>query len=445
MNSTHPENPPLVAIVGRPNVGKSTLFNRLVGRRVAVVHREAGTTRDRLYADVVWQERRFRLIDTGGLLTSGGKMDTKIFQQAEKALAEASLCLLVVDVQEGLSPLDEEVARLLHRLDKPVILVVNKADNADLDLGKSDFLRLGFETCLPISALHGLGSGELLEEIVREAPPSSPDGAKSSVSVAIVGRSNVGKSTLINRLVGEDRVVVDEVPGTTRDAVDIALKWRGKEFDLIDTAGLQRKSDSQSALDLFSLSRTRRAIGRADIVLLLIEATQPPTRVDANLIKLALSKGKGCLIGINKWDLIDGASRREYQNQVRHHLAFAGFLPMLLFSALKDRSLKKILEAIDYVTDQREQVVTTGILNRVLQQAQEKVSPPRRKGKRFKIFYATQIKGGPPLFRLFVNNRRILSPNYEQYLVNCLRRAFGFDGTPLKFEFREKKAYRKAG
>ena len=431
--------PPLVAIVGRPNVGKSTLFNRLIGHRVAVVHSEAGTTRDRIYGDVTWDNTWFQLVDTGGLIPGARQgLNPKIIRQVEEAISEAGLCLLVVDVQDGLTPLDEEVAALLRRQGKSVIVAANKADNAELELGGSDFTRLGFDLCLPISATHGLGINDILSAIIEKIPPCPPPSGELHTSLAIVGRPNVGKSTLVNRLVGGDRVVVDAVPGTTRDAIDTPFNWEGREFTLIDTAGLHRRSHSQSALDFFSLSRTRRGIKRSDLVLLLLETPHPPTRVDANFIKLALTAGKGCVLGINKWDLAGSLSREEYQEMVRHQLRFAGFLPMVFFSGLTGQGIKEMMETVIYVAGQREQMISTGVLNRVIQQAQEQVSARRRKHKKFRIFYATQVRTAPPVFRLFVNDPEIMAENYEKYLQNALRKAFGFEGVPLKFVLKKR-------
>lgn len=439
MSITENNTPPLVAIVGRPNVGKSTLFNRLIGNRVAVVHCEAGTTRDRIYGDVFWDNTCFQLVDTGGLVPGVQEgLTPKIARQVAEAIKEAAICVLVVDIQDGLTPLDEEVALLLRRQGKSVVVAVNKADNAGLELGMTDFAGLGFEESIPISATHGLGINDLLNAIVESVPAYTPPADTDNTSIAIVGRPNVGKSTLVNRLTGDDRVVVDAVPGTTRDAIDTSFNWEGREFTLIDTAGLQRRSHSQSALDFFSLSRTRRGIRRADLVLLLLETPHPPTRVDAVFIKLALTAGKGCILGINKWDLAGSLSREEYQEMVRRHLRFAGFLPMVFFSGLTGRGIKEMMEAAIYVAGQREQMISTGVLNRVIQQAQEQVSARRRKHKKFRIFYATQVKTAPPVFRLFVNDPEIMAENYERYLQNALRKAFGFEGVPLKFVLKKR-------
>jgi len=431
--------PPLVAIVGRPNVGKSTLFNRLIGHRVSVVHDEAGTTRDRIYGDVFWDNTCFQLVDTGGLLPGVREgIDSKIALQVAEAIKEAAICVLVVDVQDGLNPLDEEVTTILRRQGKTVIVAVNKVDNTRLEMGTTEFAGLGFENSISISATHGLGINDLLNAIVESIPAYTPPPGTGNTSIAIVGRPNVGKSTLVNRLTGDDRVVVDSVPGTTRDTIDTNFNWEGRDYTLIDTAGLHRRLHSQSALDFFSLSRTRRGISRSDSVLLLLETPNSPTRVDANFIKLALSAGKGCILGINKWDLSGSLSKKEYREIVRHQLRFAGFLPMVFLSGKTGEGIPGLMEAISYVDGQREQMISTGILNRVIQQAQEQVSARRRKHKSLRIFYATQVKTAPPIFRIFVNDPSILAENYERYLQNVLRRTFGFEGVPIKLVFKKR-------
>lgn len=432
MNQSSPQNPPLVAIVGRPNVGKSTLFNRLLGRRVAVVHDLPGTTRDRIYGELEWQHHCFQIVDTGGLLPGKSTgISGLILQQAQVAIKAAQLCLLVVDIRDGLTPLDTEVASLLRRGGKEVVVVMNKADGKEAEWEPGAFYRLGFEDCLLVSALHGLRVGELLDVIVEKLPSYSLPPRRRRTAIAVVGRPNVGKSTLINRLLGEERILVDEKPGTTRDTVDTLLQWGEREFLLLDTAGLLRKAHHHSAVERFSLSRTRRAISRADVVLLLLEGGTLPTRVDSSFIQIALEWGKACLIGVNKWDISGSLTTEEYQSLLQRRLPFAGFLPVIFFSALRKHALPELMEACDYVDGQRRRSVQTGILNRVLEQAQLLVSPPRREHKKFKIYYATQVKTAPPVFRLFVNDPRLLSKNYRGYLINSLRRAFGFEGVPI--------------
>ncbi len=440
MNSPPPSALPLVAIVGRPNVGKSTLFNRLVGRRVAVVHSEAGTTRDRIYGEVRWGDRSFQLVDTGGLIPGGREgLEEKIALQVEEAVKVADLCLLVADIKEGLHPLDGEVARLLRRGGKKVIGALNKADNPDLELGESEFGRLGFSAVFPVSALHGLGISDLLDAILVQLRPASAPPRPRPPALAVVGRPNVGKSTLVNRLAGSERMVVDARPGTTRDAVDTLVRWRGREINLIDTAGLQRRSRGQSPLDFYSLTRTREGIQRADVVLLLLEAPHSPTRTDANFIKLALDGGKGCILGVNKWDLAGDLTRREYREVLGQKLPFAGFLPVVFFSGLSGAGVRPLMDTVFRVAARRADQVSTGVLNRVFGQAQEKVTDRRRKHSSFRIFYAVQTRTAPPTIRLFVNDPSLLSENYRKYLEKKLRAAGGFEGVPIRFELRRRR------
>lgn len=433
--------PPLVAIVGRPNVGKSTLFNRLLGRRVAVVHDEAGTTRDRIYGEVEWSGRYFRVVDTGGLVPGRSEgITTAVGGQVLAAIRDADLCLLVADLKDGLTPDDREVARIIRSAGKPAIVAANKLDSGKAAGNEAEFSALGFGDLVAVSALHGLAIGDLLDLILERLPDYRLPPKAPGTNVAIVGRPNVGKSTLVNALLGEERVVVDATPGTTRDAVDTPFQWRGKDFVLVDTAGLLKKSHSQSALSRFSMSRTVRSIDRADAVLLLLEAGQPPTRVDTHFIEMALAKGKACVLGVNKWDLARGTGRKEYLRSVRESLPFAGFLPVVFLSALKRQSLDSVMEACDYAAAERKKEVPTGILNRVIQQAREGTAPRRMKGRQLKIFYAVQVRAGPPLVRLFVNDPSLLPPAYEHYLANRLREAFGFEGTPIRFELKARRA-----
>jgi GTP-binding protein len=430
-------SPPLVAIVGRPNVGKSTLFNRLLGRRVAVVHDEAGTTRDRIYGEVSWDGRYFQVVDTGGLVPGHSEgLAAAVGEQVMAAVRESALCLLVVDLKDGLTHLDREVAQVIRETGKPVIVAMNKMDSKQGEDNQGEFASLGFDAPAPVSALHGLAIGELLDLILERLPDYRLPPQTEGTNIAIVGRPNVGKSTLVNALLGEERVVVDSTPGTTRDAVDTPFPWRGKDYILVDTAGLLKKSHSQSALSRFSMSRTVRSIDRTDVVLLLLEVSQPPTRVDTHFIEMALEKGKACVIGVNKWDLARGINQRGYLQTVRDSLPFAGFLPVVFFSALKKQSLDSAMEACDYAATERRREVPTGILNRVVQQAREGTAPRRMRGKQLKIFYAVQVHSGPPLFRLFVNDPSLMPPAYEHYLSNRLREAFGFEGTPLRFELK---------
>jgi len=312
--------------------------------------------------------------------------------------------------------------------------VMNKMDSGRGELNQGEFSALGFADIIPVSALHGLGIGELLELMLDCLPDYRLPPEMEGTAIAIVGRPNVGKSTLVNAFLEEERVVVDAEPGTTRDAVDTPFRWRDKDFLLIDTAGLLKKSHSQSVISFFSLSRTVRSIDRADVVLLLLEVSQTPTRVDTHFIQMALEKGKACVIGVNKWDLARGINRKEYLRSVRESLPFALFLPVVFFSALKKQSLDSVMEACDCAVGERRREVSTGILNRVIQTAREQTAPRRLRGKQLKIYYAVQVRTAPPLFRLFVNDPSLMPPNYEHYLANRLREAFGFEGSPIRFE-----------
>ena len=433
---------PLVAIIGRPNVGKSQLFNRLLGRRIALVHSEAGTTRDRIYGEIDWQGTRFQLVDTGGLISASTVLEKGMMKQLQDAVQPAELCLLAVDVLSGLHPADFEVAGYLRRLGKKVFVVINKVDNKNLLADASEFSRLGFQEMFSVSALHGLGIGELMETIARSLPRLESVSSPLRAVIAVVGRPNVGKSTLANRLLGEERVLVDSEPGTTRDAVTAAFTWNGRPYLLIDTAGSVRKLSSRSAVERYSLSRTRGGIARADLVLLLLEKFHPPTRADAAIIRQALEQGKGCLIAVNKWDIPGDVSLRQYRQQLRDLLPYAGFLPVVFFSALTGKDIDRLLQTCEYVLAQRERKIPTPVLNRVLQIAQKQTPIPASAGKKVKVLYAVQTGASPPVFRLFISHPRLLTAAGRGYLINQLRRALGFEGVPIKLDLRPARSSR---
>jgi len=433
----------VVAIVGRPNVGKSALFNRLVGRRVSIVHEEVGVTRDRVACEANWNGERFELIDTGGLGHFGKQVsDDQIIagteQQAEIAIADASFIIFVVDITAGVAPLDEEVARILHQSGRTVILAANKADNPERDETIYDFDRLGFPV-IPVSAIQNRGINELMDELVPQLPHEENPTEKTPLRVAVVGRPNAGKSSYINRLLKSERVIVSDVPGTTRDSVEIPFTIgkgeTARHYQLIDTAGVQKDTRSKGAVDWFSNLRTDKAIERADVVVMVLDAETGPTTQDKKVAAKIIDAQKGCLLLINKWDLAqdaeDEVTQTKYLPALREALPFMGFAPVLFVSARSGYNMKRSIEAIDYVAAQTRTEITTGVLNRVIQQAIEKYPPPIAKGKRLKVFYGTQSGTNPIYFKIFVNDPEYARSNWLAYLQNQFRAAFGLEGAPI--------------
>ncbi len=433
----------VVAIVGRPNVGKSALFNRLVGRRVSIVHEEVGVTRDRVACEANWNGERFELIDTGGLGHFGRQVSPDQIvagteQQAEVAIADANFIIFVTDITAGVAPLDEEVARILHESGRTVILAANKADNTDRDEAVYDFDQLGFPA-FPVSAIQNRGISELMEELVPQLPHEENPTEKTPLRVAVVGRPNAGKSSYINRLLKSERVIVSDVPGTTRDSVEIPFTiGRGetaRHYQLIDTAGVQKDTRGKGAVDWFSNLRTDKAIERADVVVMVLDAETGPTSRDKKVAAKIIDAEKGCLMLINKWDLAQDAdeevTQTKYLPALRAALPFLGFAPVLFISAKSGYNIKRSVEAIDYVAAQTRTEITTGVLNRVIEQAVEKYPPPIAKGKRLKIYYATQTGTNPIYFKVFVNNPDNARSNWLAYLQNQLREAFGMEGAPI--------------
>jgi len=433
----------VVAIVGRPNVGKSALFNRLVGRRVSIVHEEVGVTRDRVACEANWNGERFELIDTGGLGHFGKQVsDDQIVagteQQAEIAIADASFIIFVVDITAGVAPLDEEVARILHQSGRTVILAANKADNPERDETVYDFDRLGFPV-FPVSAIQNRGIEALMTELVPQLPHEENPTEKTPLRVAVVGRPNAGKSSYINRLLKSERVIVSDVPGTTRDSVEIPFTIgkgeTARHYQLIDTAGVQKDTRSKGAVDWFSNLRTDKAIERADVVVMVLDAETGPTSRDKKVAAKVIDAQKGCLLLINKWDLAqdaeDEVTQTKYLPALREALPFLGFAPVLFVSAKSGYNMKRSVEAIDYVAAQTRTEITTGVLNRVIQQAIEKYPPPIAKGKRLKVFYGTQSGTNPIYFKIFVNDPDYARSNWLAYLQNQFRAAFGLEGAPI--------------
>ncbi|WP_168433521.1 ribosome biogenesis GTPase Der [Pontiella sulfatireligans] len=432
-----------MAIVGRPNVGKSALFNRLVGRRVSIVHEEEGVTRDRIACEANWDGERFELLDTGGLGHFGKQVATDQIvagteMQAEIAIGDASFIIFVVDITAGLAPLDEEVARILHESGRTIILAANKADNPEREEDCCDFDQLGFPV-FPVSAVHNRGINALMEELIPLLPKEENPTEREPLRVAVVGRPNAGKSSYINRLLRDERVIVSDVPGTTRDSIEIPFAIGSGEtarhYQLIDTAGVQKDTRGKSAVDWFSNLRTDKSIERADVVVIVLDAETGPTTRDKKVAAKVIEAQKGCILLINKWDLAKEAeediTQTKYLPVLRETLPFMGFAPVLFVSAKSGYNIKRSIEAIDYVAAQTRTEITTGVLNRVIQQAVEKYPPPVAKGKRLKVYYATQSGTNPIYFKVFVNNPDCARSNWLAYLQNQMRAAFGLEGAPI--------------
>lgn len=433
---------PLVALVGRPNVGKSTLFNRIVGERVAIIEEVAGTTRDRLYYDTDWAGHEFTVVDTGGLeIEPGSDLAQRVRQQAEVAIREADVILFVVDVREGVTIGDVEVANLLRQSQKPVLLVVNKADNARLELDAAEFYQLGLTPIYPISALHGHGTGELLDAVVAQLPARPAEEEVTTVGgvrVALVGRPNVGKSSLLNALVGYERAIVTEIPGTTRDVVDTRVEIDGRSIVLVDTAGIRRRGRIERGIEQYSVLRAIRAIERADVVAVVLDATEGVTAQDTHLAGFARDEAKGIMLLVNKWDLVPQTdqAREQWTLEARSEFQFIPYAPLLFVSATQRWNLDKVTETIFRIAEERAKRVPTAALNELIQEAVHRHSPGTMRGRPLKIFYVTQVETNPPTFVFFVNDASLLQFSYQRYLENRLREAFGFEGTAIRMIFR---------
>lgn len=430
---------PLVAIVGRPNVGKSTLFNRLVEEPRAIVEDVPGTTRDRLYADAVWGGMAFTLIDTGGLvLWSEDELTMQVRRQVELAMAEAEAILFMVDVTEGLTAGDEEIAGLLRLSQKPLFLVVNKADNEARRLAATEFYNLGLGEPYPLSALHGTGTGDLLDALVASFPPREEVEEAEGVRVAIVGRPNVGKSSLLNALLGWERAIVSESPGTTRDVIDTQINWDSQPVTLLDTAGIRRRGRVQRGVEHYSVLRALRAIQRAHVVVLLLDAPEGVTDQDTHIAGYTVEEARGIVLVVNKWDLMKGADISQYAKGVRQAFRFIPYAPLLFVSALMGQRVDTVLETALRVYQERLRRVSTSGLNKLLREVVASHSPPSKGGKRLRFYYATQAEVDPPTFVFFVNDPQLVHFSYRRYLENRLRETFGFEGTPLRFYFRRR-------
>ena len=439
---------PIVAIVGRPNVGKSTLFNALAGEKISIVKDTPGVTRDRIYADVNWQDREFTLIDTGGIEPeSKDVILSQMREQAQIAIDTADVIIFITDVRQGLVDADSKVADMLRRSGKPVVLTVNKVDSIQKFIADVyEFYNLGIGDPMPISASGKIGLGDMLDAVIAHFPKTEEgEGEDERPRVAIVGKPNVGKSSIINKLLGQQRVIVSEVAGTTRDAVDTEVVHDGREYVFIDTAGLRRKSKIKEELERYSIIRTVSAVERADVVLVVIDATEGVTEQDAKITGIAHERGKGIVIVVNKWDAIEKNDRtmREYEQEIRRVLSFVPYAEIMYISAQTGQRLKQIYDRIDMVIENQNLRVATGVLNEIIMEAVAMQQPPSDKGKRLKLYYATQAAVKPPSFVLFVNDKELMHFSYIRYLENKIREAFGFRGTSLKFFVRERKGKEK--
>ena len=435
---------PVVAIVGRPNVGKSTLFNALAGEMISIVKDTPGVTRDRIYADVTWLDKEFTMIDTGGIEPdSRDVILSQMREQAQIAIDTADVIIFITDVRQGLVDADSKVADMLRRSGKPVVLVVNKVDNFEKYMPDIyEFYNLGIGDPVPISAASRLGLGDMLETVVEHFPAGIGEETEDDrPRIAIVGKPNVGKSSIVNRLLGENRVIVSDIAGTTRDAIDTAIVHNGKEYVFIDTAGLRRKSRIKEELERYSIIRTVTAVERADVVLMVIDATEGVTEQDAKIAGIAHERGKGVIIVVNKWDAIEKNDRtmKEYENDIRHVLSYMPYAEIMYVSALTGQRLNKLYDMIDMVIENQTLRIATGVLNEIMTEAVALQQPPSDKGKRLKLYYITQVSVKPPTFVIFVNDKELMHFSYTRYLENKIREAFGFRGTSLKFFIRERK------
>ena len=434
---------PIVAIVGRPNVGKSTLFNRIIRGRVAIVEDQPGVTRDRLYHDADWNGRAFTVIDTGGIeFNEIDDFTAHVRRQAELAINEADVILFVVDARAGISPTDSDVAAVLRRTNKPVLLVANKVENFDAAaIPYYDFFELGLGEPLPVSASAGMNTGELLDKIVELLPPLQQEEYDQDViKIAVIGRPNVGKSTLVNAVCGEERVIVSNIPGTTRDAIDTFIERDGKHYVLIDTAGMRRRKRIEEPTERYSVIRSLRAVDRSDVVLMVIDAEDGVTEQDKRIVGYAEEKGRAIILVINKWDLIkkDDKTIIRYTERIREALGFIQYAPTIYISALTKKRVSKILELVDYVAEQHNLRIATSSLNQLVREAVQQNPPPTDKGRRLKILYTVQSGVAPPTFIFFVNDPELMHFSYKRYLENFFRSSYGFEGTPIRFAFRKR-------
>lgn len=434
---------PIVAVVGRPNVGKSTLFNALAGENISIVKDTPGITRDRIYADVTWLDHTFTLIDTGGIEPeSKDVILSQMREQAQIAIDTADVIIFLVDVKQGLQDADSKVADMLRRSQKPIVLVVNKVDSVNKYMADVyEFYNLGIGDPIPVSAANRTGLGDMLEAVSAHFPEYEENGEEDErPKIAIIGKPNVGKSSIINKLLGENRLIVSDVAGTTRDAVDTEIKFRGKEYVFIDTAGLRRKNKIKEELERFMIVRTVSAVERCDVAVLVIDAKEGVTEQDAKIAGIAHDRGKAVIIAVNKWDAIEKNDKTIYRftEKIKETLSFMPYAEMLFISAQTGQRMNKLFETIDVVSENHAMRVQTGVLNEIMAEAVAMQQPPTDKGKRLRLYYITQVAIKPPTFVIFVNDKELMHFSYTRYIENQIRETFGFRGTPLRFIIRER-------
>ena len=434
---------PMIAIVGRPNVGKSMLFNKLIGRRLSIVEDTPGVTRDRIYGESDWCGRKFTLVDTGGIEpNTDNQILSFMRQQAQIAIDNATVIVLVVDIKTGMTAADQEVAGMLQRSKKPIVLAVNKMDaTGTVDPEFYEFYNLGLGDPIAVSAVHGHGTGDLLDACLKYFPPEDETEEDDDViQVAIIGKPNVGKSSLTNRILGQERVIVSNVAGTTRDAIDSYFENETGKYNFIDTAGMRKKSKVDDAIEKYSVLRATMAIERSDVCLILIDANDGVTEQDTKIAGLAHEAGKACIIVVNKWDMVekDGKTMDRMREDIRRDLSYMTYAPILFISALTGQRVTRLFELINYVNNQASTRITTGMLNSVLADAQTRVQPPTDKGRRLKIYYMTQVGIKPPHFVIFCNSRELFHFSYQRYIENQIRAVFGLEGTPIRMVIRQK-------
>lgn len=433
---------PIVAIVGRPNVGKSTLFNKLIGKRLSIVDDTPGVTRDRIYGDCEWLGRKMMLVDTGGIEPSSDDTILKQMRlQAQLAIDTAEVIVLVTDLKSGVVATDSDVAAMLQKSGKPIVLCVNKCDKiGDVPPEFYEFYNLGLGDPIAVSSVHGHGTGDLLDEVIKFLPPADDEEDDDRINVAIIGKPNVGKSSLVNRISGQQRAIVSDIAGTTRDAIDTAVDNEYGHFNFIDTAGLRRKSKVTDSIEHFSVLRSRMAIDRADVCVIMIDAAEGFTEQDSKVAGLALEAGRGCIIAVNKWDVVekDGKTMDSYRKELMKDFAFMSYAPIIFISAKTGQRIDRLYELIKFVYEQNNMRISTGMLNKVLADATARVQPPSDKGRRLRIYYITQASTCPPTFVCFCNRADLFHYSYQRYIENQIRSTFGLEGTPVRMIIRER-------